>query len=339
MAMPLDDEPADVKAFEIPTGSDALGQSQPMIAPLALSPAPDPRTAFAALGQAELKSLSALPEPSARGGARERRCARKHRRHRRGRCGRRRPVPDLRGRGAGAAAATRLAHARLAAPAVGRWRRTGCMRTLHTLKGGARLAGAMRLGELAHRLETAIERLLARGSDVTPADIESLEGRVDALMAVFESLRQRDAAAYRQASEQADAATPIADAAQNVALPAAQPVSIDEPVAATQPRAAGRNAPSAPRRGTCGQYGGAVRNVRHRRRHRLVAFHGDPGSVRRAERHAAVRSTQCRPSRRWRDRHRARACAAARASRQSRRRGFDHAFAHRERCRAIAAAR
>ena len=34
-----------------------------------------------------------------------------------------------------------------------------CMRTLHTLKGGARLAGAMRLGEMAHRLETRIERL------------------------------------------------------------------------------------------------------------------------------------------------------------------------------------
>ncbi len=37
---------------------------------------------------------------------------------------------------------------------------SACMRTLHTLKGGARLAGAMRLGEMAHRLETAIEHLL-----------------------------------------------------------------------------------------------------------------------------------------------------------------------------------
>ena len=39
------------------------------------------------------------------------------------------------------------------------------MRTLHTFKGGARLAGAMRLGEMAHRLETAIEHLAA-GLDV-----------------------------------------------------------------------------------------------------------------------------------------------------------------------------
>jgi chemosensory pili system protein ChpA (sensor histidine kinase/response regulator) len=36
------------------------------------------------------------------------------------------------------------------------------MRALHTFKGGARLAGAMRLGEMAHRLETAIERQTAQ---------------------------------------------------------------------------------------------------------------------------------------------------------------------------------
>jgi chemosensory pili system protein ChpA (sensor histidine kinase/response regulator) len=43
-----------------------------------------------------------------------------------------------------------------------------CMRTLHTFKGGARLAGAMRLGEMAHRLETAIEHLLAKASPAAP---------------------------------------------------------------------------------------------------------------------------------------------------------------------------
>ena len=56
----------------------------------------------------------------------------------------------------GTAAAAGDAAARLGAPAR-HDRRTpaACMRTLHTLKGGARLAGAMRLGEMAHRLETA----------------------------------------------------------------------------------------------------------------------------------------------------------------------------------------
>ena len=63
-----------------------------------------------------------------------------------------------------------------------------CMRTLHTFKGGARLAGAMRLGEMAHRLETAIEHLNAR-EDLATADVEPLLGRADAMLAAFEALR------------------------------------------------------------------------------------------------------------------------------------------------------
>ncbi len=63
-----------------------------------------------------------------------------------------------------------------------------CLRSLHTIKGGARLAGAMRLGEMAHRLESSIEQLVARGS-VTPQEVESLHGRVDGLGAKFETLR------------------------------------------------------------------------------------------------------------------------------------------------------
>jgi chemosensory pili system protein ChpA (sensor histidine kinase/response regulator) len=76
---------------------------------------------------------------------------------------------------------------------------SACMRTLHTLKGGARLAGAMRLGELAHRLETAIEHLLAHGNP-SPGDIEPLHGRADALNATFEALQARDAKAYEEAA-------------------------------------------------------------------------------------------------------------------------------------------
>lgn len=64
---------------------------------------------------------------------------------------------------------------------------SACMRTLHTLKGGARLAGAMRLGEMAHRLETAIEHLLAQ-PHVQAVDIEPLAARADAMEAHFEAL-------------------------------------------------------------------------------------------------------------------------------------------------------
>jgi len=62
-----------------------------------------------------------------------------------------------------------------------------CMRTLHTFKGGARLAGAMRLGEMAHRLETAIEHLMGREA-VTGADVEALLARIDTITAGFEAL-------------------------------------------------------------------------------------------------------------------------------------------------------
>jgi chemosensory pili system protein ChpA (sensor histidine kinase/response regulator) len=64
---------------------------------------------------------------------------------------------------------------------------SACMRTLHTLKGGARLAGAMRLGELAHRLETLIEHLMAR-QVVNTGDVEGLFTQVDALGNTFERL-------------------------------------------------------------------------------------------------------------------------------------------------------
>ncbi|MDO9006499.1 MAG: Hpt domain-containing protein [Aquabacterium sp.] len=70
-----------------------------------------------------------------------------------------------------------------------------CMRTLHTFKGGARLAGAMRLGELAHRLETTIEHLIGLDT-ITRDDVEPLEARVDALVEEFEALSQRDAQTY-----------------------------------------------------------------------------------------------------------------------------------------------
>ncbi|MFZ5519657.1 MAG: Hpt domain-containing protein [Pseudomonadota bacterium] len=98
---------------------------------------------------------------------------------------------------------------------------TACMRTLHTLKGGARLAGAMRLGELAHRMESAIEGLLARG-DIQAADVEALQSRADGLTELFEALRSRDAQAYAQASAQVQADAPADQPAQPVSPPAVQ---------------------------------------------------------------------------------------------------------------------
>ncbi|MES2102298.1 MAG: Hpt domain-containing protein, partial [Pseudomonadota bacterium] len=84
-----------------------------------------------------------------------------------------------------------------------------CMRTLHTLKGGARLAGAMRLGEMAHRLETRIERLLAH-PPVDAADVETLQSHGDALSLTLEALRSGGAPAAPVPVAEVAAVTPRA---------------------------------------------------------------------------------------------------------------------------------
>jgi chemosensory pili system protein ChpA (sensor histidine kinase/response regulator) len=103
-----------------------------------------------------------------------------------------------------------------------------CMRTLHTLKGGARLAGAMRLGEIAHRLETAIEHLTAREA-VAAADVEALLGRVDALAGHFEQLRAGGGAAVAESQAAAEAAAHSAPAPEPVAQPATSPAAASGP--------------------------------------------------------------------------------------------------------------
>ena len=65
------------------------------------------------------------------------------------------------------------------------------LRTLHTLKGSARLAGALRLGEMAHRMESRIEQL--GSGEVAASRIEPLLHRFDVLETVLEKLRQVDA--------------------------------------------------------------------------------------------------------------------------------------------------
>jgi chemosensory pili system protein ChpA (sensor histidine kinase/response regulator) len=62
-------------------------------------------------------------------------------------------------------------------------------RTLHTLKGSARMAGAMRLGELAHRMES---RLCVGDVPVAPTPdlFEALESDVDRIGYVLDALRE-----------------------------------------------------------------------------------------------------------------------------------------------------
>ncbi len=65
--------------------------------------------------------------------------------------------------------------------------RSELLRALHTLKGSARLAGAMRLGEMSHRLESAVEQIDLEG--VQSAHVEPLLAHLDALQADFDALR------------------------------------------------------------------------------------------------------------------------------------------------------
>ncbi|MGB3067606.1 MAG: Hpt domain-containing protein [Ottowia sp.] len=65
------------------------------------------------------------------------------------------------------------------------------LRGLHTLKGSARLTGAMRLGEIAHRSESAIELL---GTEALSAgDLEPLLEYLDELQTGFQRLLSSDA--------------------------------------------------------------------------------------------------------------------------------------------------
>ena len=67
------------------------------------------------------------------------------------------------------------------------------LRALHTLKGSARLAGAMRLGEMAHRTESAIETIGIDG--IAAHDIEPLLDHLDELQAAFKRLQVVDVGA------------------------------------------------------------------------------------------------------------------------------------------------
>jgi chemosensory pili system protein ChpA (sensor histidine kinase/response regulator) len=185
---------------------------------------------------------------------------------------------------------------------------SACMRTLHTLKGGARLAGAMRLGEMAHRLETAIEHLIGRGH-ASADDVERLVARVDAIETRFEMLRrgevdhsqpmplepQQPAAVPAAAVAPAEPLAPFVPvpvvsrpepAAEQppVAVEPAPPVTEPEPMAATAPAvqidwtrfagAADSAALPAESVGTAGSSQSAVR-VRSQLLDRLVSHAGE----------------------------------------------------------------
>ncbi|MGE5665174.1 MAG: response regulator, partial [Betaproteobacteria bacterium] len=80
------------------------------------------------------------------------------------------------------------------------------MRRLHTVKGSARMAGAMRLGELVHAMETRIENAAQTGRVPQPI-VEALHAQYDRAVALFDGL-QAPAAAPESAAASAPATQP-----------------------------------------------------------------------------------------------------------------------------------
>src|SRR5207247_1618193 len=62
-------------------------------------------------------------------------------------------------------------------------------RTLHTFKGSARMAGAMRLGELTHRMESRLHEGAA-GAEPAPEWFDLLETDLDHIAYLLDALRR-----------------------------------------------------------------------------------------------------------------------------------------------------
>jgi len=94
------------------------------------------------------------------------------------------------------------------------------LRLLHTIKGSARMAGAMNLGQHMHELETRIEQLTRSGSP-SAAALDEIVGRYDQGQQMFDDLVNPQAKIDREAA--AAAAEAAAAAAANAPV-SAQPV-------------------------------------------------------------------------------------------------------------------
>ena len=117
--------------------------------------------------------------------------------------------------------------------------RAGLMRLLHTLKGSARLAGAMRLGALAHEMETAVGDIAGGVPDA--AQIDMLAGMVDRMDDVYHALSD---------GAQAEGAAEAVAAVEAAPIPAEAPVPAAEPAGvAAEPVSPNENEATAPEQG------------------------------------------------------------------------------------------
>ena len=140
------------------------------------------------------------------------------------------------------------------------------LRVLHTLKGSARLAGALRLGEMTHRMESSIEQL--GSEDLNVAQVEPLLARFDGLLSNFDALRNGPDQTY-SLPEAGDAALDLEDRPDNAV--AQNTASSASPNATPQLRLASQAAAPSPLR----QMGNQSVRVRSQLLDRLVNQAGE----------------------------------------------------------------
>ncbi|MEI7514601.1 MAG: Hpt domain-containing protein [Betaproteobacteria bacterium] len=95
--------------------------------------------------------------------------------------------------------------------------RSQSLRLLHTIKGSARLAGALRLGELAHRLESRMTHI--RADIATASEVDASIQLFDQLRSIFDGLGPAPVAPTQQ---KAPANSPVFQPIQPAVLPGAQ---------------------------------------------------------------------------------------------------------------------
>ena len=121
------------------------------------------------------------------------------------------------------------------------------LRALHTLKGSSRLAGALRLGEMSHRMESEIESIGTES--IQDGDVAPLLASLDAMEARFEALRRISAQGFEaeavppRVEEQPQPAPAVAAVEfGDVSSAARGPVALPTPMLAAPVRAAANQA-------------------------------------------------------------------------------------------------
>ncbi|MFZ6799424.1 Hpt domain-containing protein [Undibacterium sp. Di24W] len=121
------------------------------------------------------------------------------------------------------------------------------LRLMHTVKGSARMAGAMQLGQHTHDMETRIENLMHTGSTIRQPLLEDLIARQDYAMHLFERLQNPDLAALTLETAPlaeltvAQEINQFQDALQSGFVPEPEVATAEEPVVEEVPYSAESN--------------------------------------------------------------------------------------------------